>query len=112
MIDLRNRVSLVTGSSRGIGRATALKLAQAGSDVVVNYVSSKTAALETAKEIKRLGRQAWVVKADVSEELDARELIGFINREIGKLDNIVCNAATGWRLMYSPWFILPAKLVT
>ncbi|MBM3964038.1 MAG: SDR family oxidoreductase [Planctomycetes bacterium] len=95
MIDLRNRVSLITGSSRGIGRTTALKLAEAGSDVIVNYVSSKKAAIETAKEIIRMGRQAWVVKADVSEEQDARELIGFIRREIGQLDNIVCNAATG-----------------
>ncbi len=95
MIDLKNRVSLVTGSSRGIGRATALKLASAGSDVIVNYVSSRTAALETAKEIRQLGRQVWVVKADVSEEQDAIELMGFVSREIGQLDIIVSNAATG-----------------
>jgi enoyl-[acyl-carrier protein] reductase III len=95
MIDLRNRVSLVTGSSRGIGRATALKLASAGSDVIVNYVSAKSAALKTATEIQRIGRKVWVVKADVSEEQDASELIGFIADEIGQLDIVVCNAATG-----------------
>jgi enoyl-[acyl-carrier protein] reductase III len=95
MINLGSRVALVTGSSRGIGRATALKLAQAGSDVIVNYVSSKSAALETAQEIRKLGRKVWVVKADVSEEQDAATLMSFVSQEIGKLDIIVCNAATG-----------------
>ncbi|MFM7845545.1 MAG: SDR family oxidoreductase [Planctomycetota bacterium] len=95
MIDLTGLVGLVTGGSRGIGRATALRLAQAGADVVVNYVSSKTSALEVARQVKQLGRRAWVVKADVSEEEDATAMIDFISREIGQLDILISNAATG-----------------
>ena len=58
MIDLTGRVALVTGSSRGIGRACALRLAEAGADVVVNYVTARAAALEVANEITALGRQS------------------------------------------------------
>lgn len=95
MIDLSHKVALVTGSSRGIGRATALALAEAGASVVVNYVTSRQAAIDTAKEIRRMGRQAWVVKADVSEEEDVEQMISFIESEIGRLDIVVSNAATG-----------------
>lgn len=95
MIDLTGKVALVTGGSRGIGRATSLRLAQAGADVVVNYVSSKTAAMEVAGQIRQLGRRAWVVKADVSEEEDAAAMIGFVQQEIAQLDILISNAATG-----------------
>jgi len=95
MIDLTGRVALVTGSSRGMGRACALRLAQAGADVVVNYVTSRTAAMETAQEIAALGRQVHVVKADVSQEDDVKSMIEYINDQIGQLDIVVSNAATG-----------------
>ena len=61
MIDLSGRVALVTGSSRGMGRACALRLAEAGADVVVNYVTSRGAAMETAKEIMDMGRRVHVI---------------------------------------------------
>jgi enoyl-[acyl-carrier protein] reductase III len=95
MIDLSGRVALVTGGSRGIGRACALKLAQAGTDVVVNYVASRTAAMEVAEEIAALGRRASVVRADISEEDDVQSMIDFIREEHGQLDIVVSNAATG-----------------
>jgi enoyl-[acyl-carrier protein] reductase III len=95
MIDLTGRVSLVTGSSRGMGRACALRLAQAGADVIVNYVTSKGAAMETAAQIMAMGRKVHVVKADVSEEDDVRSMMEYITREIGQLDIVVSNAATG-----------------
>lgn len=95
MIDLAGRVALVTGASRGLGRVCALRLAAAGADVVVNYVSSKSAALETAKEVRSLGRRAYVVKGDVSEEDDVRSMLAFITEEIGQLDILISNAATG-----------------
>ena len=95
MIDLTGRVALVTGGSRGIGRACALKLAQAGTDVIVNYVASRTAAMEVAEEIVALGRRASVVRADISEEDDVQSMIDFIREEHGQLDIIVSNAATG-----------------
>ena len=95
MIDLTGRVALVTGSSRGLGRACAAKLAAAGADVVINYVASKSAALDAAREVQALGRRAFVVKADVSEEDDVKSMIDFIEREIGQLNIIVSNAAAG-----------------
>ncbi|HEX3727051.1 MAG TPA: SDR family oxidoreductase, partial [Pirellulales bacterium] len=95
MIDLSGRIALVTGSSRGMGRACALKLAQAGADVIVNYVTSRTAAMETAAEILDLGRKVYVIKADVSEEDDVRAMMEYITRQIGQLDIVVSNAATG-----------------
>lgn len=95
MIDLSGRVALVTGSSRGIGRECALRFAQAGADVIVNYVSSKSAAMETAEQILSLGRRVHVVKADISEEDDVRSMMEYIDRAIGQLDIVVSNAATG-----------------
>lgn len=95
MIDLTGKVALVTGSSRGIGRASAIKLAQAGADVIVNYVTSRAAAMEVANEIRDLGRVAYVVKADVGEEDDVESMIEFVSQNIGQLDIIVSNAATG-----------------
>jgi enoyl-[acyl-carrier protein] reductase III len=95
MIDLRGQVALVTGSSRGIGRASAIRLAEAGADVIVNYVTSKAAAMATAERIDALGRRVWVVKADVGEEEDVAAMMEFIRDRIGRLDIIVSNAATG-----------------
>jgi enoyl-[acyl-carrier protein] reductase III len=95
MIDLHGKVALVSGSSRGIGRECAIRLAQAGADVIVNYVSSKSAAMETAEAIRDLGRRVYVVKADISEEEDVRSMFEFIKQEIGQLDILVSNAATG-----------------
>ncbi len=60
MIDLTGRVALVTGGSRGIGKACAIRLAEAGADVVVNYVTAQAAAMEVAEQIVALGRQpSW-----------------------------------------------------
>jgi enoyl-[acyl-carrier protein] reductase III len=95
MIDLTDRVALVTGGSRGIGRACALRLAEAGADVVVNYVSSQQAAMDVAEQITDLGRKAYVVKADVSEQDDVQSLMEFIAEEVGQLNILVSNAATG-----------------
>jgi enoyl-[acyl-carrier protein] reductase III len=95
MICLTDKVALVTGGSRGIGRACALRLAEAGADVVINYVSNRTAAGELADEIAALGRSAYVVKGDVSEQDDVRSMLDFVSREVGRLDIVVSNAATG-----------------
>jgi enoyl-[acyl-carrier protein] reductase III len=95
MYDLTGQVALVTGSARGIGRATALRLAEVGADLVVNYVSSQSAALETAEQIQQLGRRSAVVKADVSETDDVRAMIEFVRERFGRLDILVSNAAGG-----------------
>ena len=95
MIDLSGRIALVTGSSRGIGRGCALRLAEAGADVVVNYITSRNAAMEVAQQIVATGSRAWVVKADVSEEEDVRCMVDFVTEQCGGLDILVSNAATG-----------------
>ncbi|WDI40982.1 SDR family oxidoreductase [Bremerella sp. P1] len=95
MIDLTGKMALVTGSSRGMGRACALRLAEAGADVIVNYVTSRSAAMETAKEIRAMGRRSFVVKADVSQKDDVESMMEYIGEHIQQLDIIVSNAATG-----------------
>jgi enoyl-[acyl-carrier protein] reductase III len=95
MIDLSGRVALVTGSSRGIGKACAIRLAEAGADVVVNYVTTQSAAMEVANEITAMGRRAVVVKADVSEEDDVHSMVDWIGENLGRLDIVVSSAATG-----------------
>jgi enoyl-[acyl-carrier protein] reductase III len=95
MIDLTDRVALVTGSSRGIGRACAIRLAEAGADVIINFVSSQAAAAEVAEEIRSLGRRAAVVKCDIGEPDDVEEMMDFVDHRFGKLDILVSNAASG-----------------
>ena len=89
------KVALVTGSSRGIGKLIALKLAEQGYDLVINYARSKQAALDTAKEIEALGRKALVVKANVGKPEKIKELFARIDEEYGRLDILVNNAASG-----------------
>jgi enoyl-[acyl-carrier protein] reductase III len=95
MIELTNKVALVTGGSRGIGRSCARRLAEAGAHLVVNYVTSRAAATELGEELRALGRDVAVVKADVTERDDVDSLVDFIRREFGRLDIVVSNAATG-----------------
>jgi enoyl-[acyl-carrier protein] reductase III len=92
---MTNKVALVTGSSRGIGKAIALRLAENGYDIVVNYARSKSAALETAAEIEALGRKALVVKANVGKIDKIKELFVEIDEAFGRLDVFINNAASG-----------------
>lgn len=95
MIDLTQKVALVTGASRGIGRACAEQLAQCGADVIVNFRSSKDAAAEVVRTVQSLGRKAVAVRADVSERDDVLALVEFVEERFGQLDIIVSNAAAG-----------------
>lgn len=95
MYNLRGKVALVTGSSRGIGRAIALKLAENGVDLVVNYVRHRQDAENTARLIEEKGARCLVVKANVAEEDDVRAMFALIKSEYGKLDVLVSNAASG-----------------
>lgn len=95
MIDLNGQVALVTGGSRGIGRAIALRLASAGADVVINFVASRDAAMQTAEAVHQMGRRAYVVKADVREQDDIEFMMEFVSQQVGRLDILVSNAASG-----------------
>ncbi|MBS1252284.1 MAG: 3-oxoacyl-[acyl-carrier-protein] reductase FabG [Anaerolineales bacterium] len=94
MIDLTGKVALVTGSSRGIGRAIAEKLAAQGASVVVNYNTSEGAANEVVESIRANGSQAIAVQADVRDTADAKRLVKAARDEFGSLDILVNNAGT------------------
>jgi len=86
------KVALVTGSSRGIGRATALRLAADGYDLIVNYVHSEKQATQVVETIKAKGRKAVSVKADVSKWHEAKRLIETAVKSFGRIDVLVNNA--------------------
>lgn len=89
---LTGKVALVTGASRGIGRAIALRLAKEGAKIVVNYAASSAAAEETAAAVTELGSEALLVKADVSDSAAVESMIGQAAEKFGKLDILVNNA--------------------
>lgn len=92
---LAGKTAFVTGASRGIGRATALKLARAGCDVALIYFNSHEQAEEVCAAIRKLGRRALAVQADVSDPESVTEAFGAFRREFDRLDIVVSNAATG-----------------
>ena len=89
---LQGRTALVTGASRGIGRAVALALAEEGADVAVNYVSNEAAARDVAEAIQKTGRRAMLAQADVGDYPDVFRMSQDILREFGHLDILVNNA--------------------
>lgn len=89
------KVALVTGSSRGIGKEIALRLAKNGYDLVINYARNKNAAMETAKELEALGSKVLVVKANVGKKEKIEEMFAQIDEHFGRLDVFVNNAASG-----------------
>jgi len=91
-IDLAGRVALVTGASRGLGRAAALALARAGADVAVNYRRNARAATDVAKQCEELGVRALAIKADVAASADVKRLLEAAELELGRLDILVANA--------------------
>ena len=90
--DLTGKVALVTGASRGIGRAVALALAEAGADVAVNYLAREAPALETVKTIEHLGRRAIPVPADVSLTAEVAGMVEVVEEDLGQVDILVNNA--------------------
>jgi 3-oxoacyl-[acyl-carrier protein] reductase len=92
MIDLSGKSAVVTGGSRGIGRAIALRLATQGADVCFSYRANAAAAGETATAVEALGRQALAVEADVSQLEPAQSLITAALERFGKVDILVNNA--------------------
>ena len=93
-LPLAGKIALVTGSSQGIGRATALRLAQSGADIIVNYRSNSGAAAEVKDQIAAAGRRCIAVQADVSQEEDVNRLFAEANSELGGVTILVNNAGT------------------
>jgi 3-oxoacyl-[acyl-carrier protein] reductase len=92
MISLKDKVALITGASRGIGKATALLLAEVGCNLVINYCNNEQDALEVASGAKKFGISAKVFRADVSQKKQADEMVGYTIEEFGRIDILVNNA--------------------
>ena len=95
MYNLRGKVGLVTGSSRGIGKAIAVRLAENGVDLVVNYVRHRQDAEATARLVEEKGARCLVVKANVANDEDLQARFALIKSEFGHLDFLISNAASG-----------------
>ena len=89
---LKDKIALVTGSSRGVGRAVALAFAKVGAKVVINYTSNEKAANEVVDNIQRMGSEAISVKADVARKSDVEQLVSAAIETFGGVDILVNNA--------------------
>lgn len=92
MSELKDKIALVTGASRGIGRAIAIKLASGGAKVAVNYTRSEKEAHEVVKEIQALGGEAIAVKAAVNNSDEVKAMFETVEKELGIVDILVNNA--------------------
>jgi 3-oxoacyl-[acyl-carrier protein] reductase len=98
-MNLQGKVAIVTGASRGIGRAIALRLSRDGAGVVVNYAGSEQHAREAVAEIEKAGGQAFAVQADVSKAAEVAKLFDAAFQRFGRLDILVNNAGI---ILYKP----------
>ena len=94
MTESSRPVALVTGGATGVGRATSLRFAKLGFDVVVNYSRSKSDAEQTANDVNALGVKALLACCDVSDDAKVREMLELVRQTFGRLDVVVNNAAT------------------
>ena len=107
-MNLTDRIALVTGGSRGIGRAIALKLAKEGCSVAISYLSNDWAAEEVIKNIEKIGPKALSFQSDVSNFADAEEMIGNVKSEFGRIDILINNVGpflykTIWDTTVQEW---------
>ncbi len=96
LLPFENKIALISGSGRGIGRAIALHFARLGADIVVNFFRNRAPAEETAAAIRALGRRAVVVKANIGEIEQIERLIDEAAAALGGLDFLIHNAASGF----------------
>lgn len=106
MFDLRGNVALVTGRSRGKGKAIVLALARAGADVAVNYVGELEGAEAVALEARKLGRRSIAIRADVSRKDEVQAMVTHIEQELGAVDVLVNKAGI---LLFEPFLALSER---
>jgi enoyl-[acyl-carrier protein] reductase III len=94
-LELQGKIALVTGGSRGIGRAIALKLAEMGADIILNFARNRRQAEETAESIRQLGRNVYTIRANVGDLEKINEMFAEIEDRCGGLDIFINNAASG-----------------
>ena len=98
-VDLKGKVTLITGASRGIGKATAMLFARAGSDLVINYFKNKKDAEKVALMAEQKGVKAEIFKADVSSKSQCEKMVDFTLKTFGRIDILINNAGI-WK--YAP----------
>ena len=92
---LKNKVAVITGSSRGMGKATALLFAKEGANIVVNCITNKAKGLEVVEKINKLGSQAILVQADISKSEEVKKLFDEAVKKFGTVDILINNAGIG-----------------
>jgi NAD(P)-dependent dehydrogenase (short-subunit alcohol dehydrogenase family) len=97
---LKGQIALVTGGARSIGRAIAVGLAHEGADVAIIYVNHPDAAQDAVREIEALGRRALAVKADVAKQAEVNTAVAEVERRLGRIDVLVCNAGVQKRIFF------------
>lgn len=90
-----NKVALITGGARGIGRATALKLAEAGADIAIAYYNSSTEALALTQTIEQMGRRALAIQVNVADQQSVKDMVVQFKSAFSQLDFLISNAASG-----------------
>jgi len=106
---LANRVALVTGGSRGIGKAIAIRLARAGADVAIIYHPGESVAGNALPEIEALGRRSWLLRADVAEYTQVEQTVAAIFERTGRVDILVNNVGDGGNY-WGPFHEMPPEL--
>lgn len=107
-MELDGKNAIVTGGSLGIGATIAIKLAEDGANVAINYRKHDKEAKEVAKQIEKLGRKALIVKADVTSYADAEKMFSKVIDDFGRFDILVCNAGITrdrviWKMTEDEW---------
>ena len=95
-MELKGKVAIITGGTRGIGRAIVLDLAENGADIALNYRKSADLAQELAETIQGMGRRALIVQADVSNFDEAQAMVQRVLNEFGRVDILINNAGMNW----------------
>lgn len=90
---MKNKVALITGSSRGIGRTIAIELAKSGYDIVINYNNNQEKAILVEKEVKKYGVNTMIIKCDISSEEEVKVMVDKVVKKFDKIDVLVNNAA-------------------
>ena len=99
---IRGKYALITGGSRGIGRGIALKLAESGLNVAINYYRNEAAAKDTLAKVRALGSNGFIVQADVCHPEEISRMFRQVKDEFGALDIFVSNARTEAPTFYQP----------
>jgi len=97
-MNLTGKIALVTGASRGIGAATAIKLAEHGASVAVNYNNSEGKAKEVVDTISKNGSSAFAVKANIFDKAESEHMVNQVEQQLGKIDILVLNAGANFKM--------------